>query len=365
VVLTIASSVAIAVLVVGMGIAGVRALQTAPTPADPPTPIPATLGFLAYGLDGDIYVAEWDGSNPVRIADGRPDCGHWKLGEYFGWGAMWSPDGRYVAYRRVNCDDPFSRLDAGLGGWSDVVISDPVGNVVASFPSDGWRISWSADSTRVAVWVRFGRTIGVYGLDGVRQALLTAPTEMLATSEADPVWSPDGESLVVAHGVEIPLDGRAPRKLPWADGPWAPGSMSWVTTWETYSPDGSRVAYSTRRSLVVAEADGSTAQEMFKGVTTYPLWSPTGDRIAFISSHQLHVLDVATGRVTLLTEADGSDWRKAIAFSPDGDRILIARNDVGPDRSSSLWSINADGTDLRRLVTGTTWGDWLSPSPTP
>src|SRR4029453_14705108 len=34
VVLTIASSVAIAVLVVGMGIAGVRALQTAPTPAD-------------------------------------------------------------------------------------------------------------------------------------------------------------------------------------------------------------------------------------------------------------------------------------------------------------------------------------------
>jgi Tol biopolymer transport system component len=97
---------------------------------------------------------------------------------------------------------------------------------------------------------------------------------------------------------------------------------------------------------------------------TYPLWSPTGDRIAFILSHQLHVLDVATGRVTLLTEADGSDWRKAIAFSPDGDRILIARNDVGPDRSSSLWSINADGTDLRRLVTGTTWGDRLSPSQT-
>ena len=40
VVLTIASSVAIAVLVVGMGIAGVRALQTAPTPADEPTPRP-------------------------------------------------------------------------------------------------------------------------------------------------------------------------------------------------------------------------------------------------------------------------------------------------------------------------------------
>ena len=79
VVLTIASSVAIAVLVVGMGIAGVRALQTAPTPADPPTPTPtpAGLGALAYAVDGDIYVADWDGSNAVRIADGRPpdECG--------------------------------------------------------------------------------------------------------------------------------------------------------------------------------------------------------------------------------------------------------------------------------------------------
>jgi hypothetical protein len=31
---------------------------------------------------------------------------------------------------------------------------------------------------------------------------------------------------------------------------------------------------------------------------------------------------------------------------------------------SLLWSIHADGSDPRRLVTGTAWGDWLSPSPT-
>ena len=86
VVLTIASSVAIAVLVVGMGIAGVRALQTAPTPADPPTPTPtpAGLGALAYAVDGDIYLADPDGANAVRIADGHPadDCGG--IDEYWG-----------------------------------------------------------------------------------------------------------------------------------------------------------------------------------------------------------------------------------------------------------------------------------------
>ena len=78
VVLTIASSVAIAVLVVGMGIAGVRALQSAPIPADPPVeprPAPAASGALAYVLDGDIYVADPDGTNAVKISDGSPTHG--------------------------------------------------------------------------------------------------------------------------------------------------------------------------------------------------------------------------------------------------------------------------------------------------
>ena len=35
-------------------------------------------------------------------------------------------------------------------------------------PGEGWRISWSPESRRVAAWVRWAETIGVYGLDGVR-----------------------------------------------------------------------------------------------------------------------------------------------------------------------------------------------------
>jgi Tol biopolymer transport system component len=359
VVITIASSVAIAVLVVGMGIAGVRALQAASTPADPPapTPTPTGLGSLAYGVDGDIYVADLDGSNPVRIADGRPadDCGG--LGEYLGWGPIWSPDGRYLAYRHTDCEvsrDP----------WWDVVISDRYGNVVTSFPSQGWLISWSPDSTRVAVWIVWGETIGVYGLDGERQTVLTVPPRMMPRGDYDPVWLPDGESLLVPHGVEIPLDGTTPRRLPSSD----PRAHSDTT----YSPDGSRVAYRVDGSLFVAAADGSRAQEVFRdGVWTTPAWSPTGDRIAFISGNgtELRLLDVATGTVTLLTETDGSDMLGIIAgsrieFSPEGDRILFSRTEDDAGGASSLWTVNADGSDLRRLVAGTAWGDWVSLSPT-
>jgi Tol biopolymer transport system component len=364
VILTIASSVAIAVLVVGMGIAGVRALQTAPTPADRPTPTPGSLGSLAYAVDGDIFVAEWDGSNPVRIADGRPpvDCGDGAVngrGEYFASGPIWSPDGRYLAYRQADCDRPGD-------DWWDVVISDPQGNVVTSFPSEGWGISWSPDSTRVAVWVHWfetgeePRTIGIYGIDGERQTLLTP--HVIGGGEADPVWAPDGDSLLLANS-EIPIDGSTPRPLP-IDG------VRW-----TYSPDGSRVAYNsrssyivrprTRSSLVVAAADGSHPQ-VFGDRAGSIAWSPTGDRIAFTSWNgtELRLLDVATGTATLLTEVDASNGLSVIEFSPQGDRILFESFHLDGAGADSLWSVKVDGSDLRRLVAGTASGDWLSPSPT-
>jgi Tol biopolymer transport system component len=309
--------------------------QATPTPVEPaaPPPSPGRSGSLAYGVAGDIYVADWDGSNPVRIA----------AGEYWGEGPIWSPDGRYLAYR-----DP-SR---------DVVISDPEGDVIAEFPAHGWEIAWSPDSTRVAVWIRFGETIGVFGVDGERQALLTMPRGWRQAGDHDPNWSPDGKSLLL-QGLVIPIDGSTPFPRPLSGG--------------KYSPDGSRVAKATRKSLVVAEADGSNPQAVFDGGVREPVWSPTGDRIAFITwtrgsgaESQLRVLDVATGAVTLLAEADGLDGLDVIDFSPEGDRILFARMEDGRIGVGSLWSVNADGADApRRRVAVTSWGDWLSPGPTP
>ena len=51
-------------------IAIARALDQPERPADEPSPAPRSLGSLAYAVDGDIYVADWDGSNPVRIGEG-------------------------------------------------------------------------------------------------------------------------------------------------------------------------------------------------------------------------------------------------------------------------------------------------------
>ena len=315
-----------------------------------PTPLPPPgAGALAYEIDGDIYVADADGSNAVLIADGvPPDGGNDKCanGERYAWyglsGEAWSPDGRYLAYWDHGCPVP-------PPAWGTVLITDPEGTPIASFPGQGWANSWSPDSTRVAVWDSWGgpgdATIGVYGLDGVRQATLTVPRELMPSGDQSPVWSRDGSSILLP-GLQVPLDGSPPQPFDVTH----PG-------YPVYSPDGSSVAYLDQGSLVVADAGGPSVQEMDPPEIWDAAWSPNGDLVAFAADDtELFVRDVATGADTSLVDMTRSEALTVIEFSPDGDRILFTMWDADFTRSS-LWSIGADGSDLHRLADGVRWAD--------
>jgi Tol biopolymer transport system component len=329
----------IAAVVGGAILVGARLVQSSPLPT-------GRLGHLAYGLDGDIYLADWDGRNPTRIAHAPPD-GPADCYGFGGEGRMWSPDGRHIAYRSGGAFCP----------GATVLISDPAGHVVASFPGTGWLISWSPDSTRVATWVELSQTIGIYGLDGVRQALLTVPPGCALPGDFDPVWSPDGRSLVV-WPCEVPVDRRTPRRLP-ADDPRS--HEQWA-----HSPDGARAVYITAESLVVAAADGSQDRVLIPiGVTLGglpPVWSPTGDRIAFNAGpslsepDEIRIVDVASGKVTRLAGVRGVGPSHLLSFSPEGDRVLFWQADAND--AQSLWTVHTDGSDAQLLVEGTSWGDW-------
>ena len=349
----------IAALVGGAILVGTRLVR--------PTPLPlGHLGHLAYALDGDVYVADWDGSNSVRIADGLPG-GKSGCGPAGYRSTIWSPDGRYLAYR--------SGLDqVSCPSVGTVSISDPNGIVVASFPGTGDALSWSPDSTRVATWLDWdSQTIGVYGLDGMRQALLTLPLGYGTGRDEDPVWSRDGASLLLSlrggtdlrKTWELPVDGGTPRPVP-ADDPRSRLDVG-------YSPDGARVAYVDEGSIVVAARDASQPRTLITGAVTSgepPFWSlkwsPMGDRIAFAAAtggptgygsvSDLRLVDVATGAVTSLDVAAGTDALHVVSYSPEGDRILFSRIDASDVRS--LWSVRVDGSDARSLVSGTDFADW-------
>lgn len=292
-----------------------------PRPADP-RPAPAAAGTLAYILDGDVYVADSDGSNAVRILNGRGnDCGSTDGFSYWAEGTMWSPDGRYLAFRRLDCSTEHPGIDED---WGDVVISDTEGNVLAAFPADGWDIGWSPDSSRVAVWDNLFVTVGVYGVDGARQALVSMPSGWRPSGNHDPAWLRDGTLAV--DDVELPLDGRPAEWLDAAHIAEWQGNYAATIGAEAASPDGSHTAYADGRSLKVEEG----------------------------SDH--------FGSVTVLTVERGTSLG-VLGFSPEGDRILFSRRlgDASRTVESSLWSVGVDGSDARLVVAGTIQGEWLLP----
>ena len=275
----------------------------------PVQPSPKALGALAYVLDGDLYVADPNGANPVRIVNGRPGTGGC-TDEYWAEGTIWSPDGRFLAARHAR------RCQDGRSGWWDAVDLRSGGRGRRDDPQRGVAhllVARLHARRGVDHLARDDRL--VYGLDGGRQAVLQ-PGGM-APGDFDPVWSSDGASLLLPHGVEIMLDGSLPRQLPPDDPRSQPAVDSPYSYSPAYSPDGSRIAYVDRTSLVVAATDGSDARQVSVSGPWVddPVWSPAGDRIAFIyserggqASTELRVLDVATGQVTSLAGMGGSDY---------------------------------------------------------
>jgi Tol biopolymer transport system component len=339
-----------AIVALATGIFLVRSLASGGVPADRPVeprPAPEASGALAYVLDGDIYVADPDGTNAVKISDDIPDARCKGISEetYL----SWSPDGRYLAIQR---DCPGSETD-------DMVITDPHGNFVGEFPTygGGWGFTWSPDSTRVAVWKSAFLTIGVYGVDGERQASLSVPTVTGGGNSDGPGWMPDGSALLLFGYAVVPLDGSAGYEL--SLGGLDPSSGGRAT----YSPDGTRVAVVTGNSIIVLDAEGSLVSEVDGRLDGVEAWSPDGEHFASLSHGELNVVDVASGTVTVLPEAraalNGGDEILGVqGFSPQGDRILYSTGDGTGLATTALWSIGVDGSEPRLLVAGTPQGDW-------
>ena len=185
------------------------------------------------------------------------------------------------------------------------------------------------------------------------------------TGDVDPVWSPDGTSLLLPGGVEIPVDGSTPRQLP-ADDP----RSQWKAT---YSPDGADVAYISADGLAVAAADGSQARVLVPGVCRgLPsraiglAWSPTGDRIAFASKGERRADGYERPGDRTLRRRRG-EWKRGVAgrhrrpddvlgsikFSPKGDQILFSRTDADG------WALHC-GAFTPTAPTSTDW--WRGPA---
>jgi TolB protein len=175
--------------------------------------------------------------------------------------------------------------------------------------------------------------------------------------EYTPLWSPDGRSI--AYFVDnntasstlhvMRSDGSNDRSFgdaPGNFGTWAPDSRHFVWT----GPD---------RHLVVVDVQTGERRQISSGPDDEGAgaWSPRGDLIAYLCGLNLCVIRPdGTGR----TDMGLANVYTPLAWAPDGSRIAFGRrtgDDTHPELG--LYTIAADGTDLRRLTDyfggATTW----------
>ena len=118
-----------------------------------------------------------------------------------------------------------------------------------------------------------------------------------------------------------------------------------------WSPDGRKIAFMSGTSLKLIDADGTNQTQLTTAaveqncahdfVSCGLSWSPDGTKIAFTDFADIVVINVdGSNRVTLGRGVDPS-------WSPDGSRIAFARNDSSPSTKFNIYTMNADGSDVK------------------
>ncbi len=233
-----------------------------------------------------------------------------------------SPDGRRIVYERCFFDVMKDLRRSTL--WLIDTANGEQRPLTGGMANDGQAI-WSPDGRRIAyVSTSDGSAqIHVRWLDGGQSAQLT----QLGEAPEDLVWSPDGKWL--AFAMRVPDAGK-----PIAELPAKPEGAEWAPAVRTidrliYRIDGGGYVDPGYTQLFVIAADGGTPRPVTTGRydAGQPAWTRDGKALIFSSNRrdgweyeplesELYRVDLASGEVRALSGRKGPDARPVV--SPDG-----------------------------------------------
>ena len=272
-------------------------------------------------------------------------------------------------------DAVYSRI-TGEGGYFDsrVVYVSETGpkdgrqKRLAVMDYDGANVRYLTDSTSIVLAPRFSPTgdrilytsyesgfprIYVLDIGSVQRRVLESAD---GTMSFAPRFSPSGQTVVYSltqgGNTDIyTMDINTGQSVRLTNTPA-------IETAPSYSPDGSRIVFESDRSgtqqLYIMPASGGEAQRISFGEGRYgtPVWSPRGDLVAFTKQNKgrfhIGVMRLDGSEERLLTASfldEGPTW------APNGRVIMFARETQGAGGSSSLYSVDISGRNLKPVRT--------------
>jgi Tol biopolymer transport system component len=302
--------------------------------------------LLAYASDRagngdlDIWVQQISGGTPLRLTDDPADDST----------PDFSPDGNQVVFRS----------ERNGGG---IYLVPALGGPARLIAPDGRRPRFSPDGSRIAYWSGQFRGTGGRDASSVASSVYVlslsggAPVRVLSDFEVanDPVWVPDGRSLLVAgrreRGLQqaesfdwwmTPLDGRPPVKTSVFDTPLLRGAGVAPSRWTS-----SGVLFSFHDDLwrVMLSSAGRLSappRRLTLGVGPYvePAMGPSGEVIFARLVTQRAVERASLTNPTepamrLYADAGSSMWR---ASGTNDGSIIVFEREVGAARE--IWIKN-------------------------
>jgi Tol biopolymer transport system component len=305
------------------------------------------IAFRSERQPAGIYVMGATGESMRLVSEG-------------GFHPSWSPDGREIVYSLAGRDAPDVRNTKPSQLW---VINVETGAKRLLSDDDAMQPAWSPHGSRVAFWFMptgVGRSdVATIPSAGGEPVVVTKD----ATTNWNPVWSPDGKYLYFASDKSgsmsfrrVRIEEETGRVL---SEPEAVGTPSKFSRHLGFSRDGRRMIYvQTDNQSNIQAADFDARAEKVMGE---PRWITRGDRLVvrpeLSPDGRQFVMRVPrrTQDDIVLVNRDGTNWRDLTndkyfdrypRWSPDGRRVAFVSDRTGV---YELWTIDAEGTNLRQI----------------
>lgn len=333
-------------------------LLTKDSPADDSQPTFSPNGErIAFRSDREpagIYVMEATGENLRPVTAG-------------GFHPSWSPDGKEIVFSEFGRDTPDVRNTNPSKLW---IINVESGARHLLSDQDAMQPVWSPHGQRIAFWFMppsVGRSdIATIPRAGGEPLVVTRD----ASTNWNPVWSPDGKYLYFASDRSgnmnfwrVAIDEASGRVLSEPEAVVTPSKFSRHLN---FSHDGKRMIYvqtDNQSNIQAVQFDANSERAVGE-----PLWITSGDRQLvrpeLSGDGKQFVMRVPrrTQDDIVVVSRDGANWRDLTndkffdrypRWSTDGKKIAFVSDRSG---GYEIWTIDADGTNLRQMTFGGTPG---------